>query len=77
MTTMPRTPASLSAALYDPETAAIYGVGPDLSAARADARAGLLCAGERIGSFRVEGAKVIAFPVASIWHSIIITPEGA
>lgn len=39
--------------------------------------AGVLCAGERIGSFRVEGPRVVAFPVGTIWHSLIITREGA
>ncbi len=37
---------------------------------------GLLCPSERIREFRVEGDKVIAFPVGSIWHSIILTSEG-
>lgn len=36
--------------------------------------AGVLCRGERIATFRVEGAKVIVFPQATIWHSIILEP---
>jgi hypothetical protein len=36
----------------------------------------ILGAGERIGSFRTEGDKVVAFPQGSIWHSIILTHEG-
>lgn len=43
-----------------------------LAKALRDAR--ILPSGGRLASFRVEGERVIAFPVASIWHSIILTP---
>lgn len=33
---------------------------------------GALCKGERVREFRTEGARVIAFPARSVWHSIII-----
>lgn len=36
--------------------------------------AGLLLPGGRLSSFRVEGEKVVAFPMKSIWHAIILTP---
>jgi hypothetical protein len=37
---------------------------------------GALNAGERVREFRKEGEKIIAFPVGSIWHSIILTPTS-
>lgn len=37
-------------------------------------KARVLSSGDRLKSFRVEGDKVIAFPMASIWHSVILTP---
>jgi hypothetical protein len=36
----------------------------------------VLAKGERIGSFRVEAGKVVAFPIGSIWHSIILEVES-
>lgn len=38
--------------------------------------AGLLGKGERVGSFRSEGERIVAFPIGSVWHSIILTHEG-
>ena len=38
--------------------------------------ANVLPKGCRVRGFRVEGEKVIAFPIGSIWHSIILTHEG-
>ena len=35
-------------------------------------KGGILCSGERLITFRVEGAKIVAFPQATIWHSIIL-----
>ena len=36
---------------------------------------GLLARGERVTSFRVEAdGRIVAFPAASVWHSIILTP---
>lgn len=39
-------------------------------------RAGILLAGETINSYRIENDRVIAFPKASIWHSIILHLPG-
>lgn len=33
----------------------------------------ILESGRRLGSFRVEGNKVVCFPAGGIWHSIILT----
>ena len=36
---------------------------------------GLLARGERVTGFRIEAdGRLVAFPAASIWHSIILTP---
>jgi hypothetical protein len=44
--------------------------------ARALRELGLLCKGERLSSFRVEpDSRIVCFPMASIWHSIILTPR--
>lgn len=38
-------------------------------------RAKILASGERLTDYRVEaGSRVVAFPAASIWHSIILEP---
>lgn len=46
--------------------------------AKALRRAGVLTSGVRVGNFRVEGDKVIAFPMGrfNIWHSVILTCDG-
>ena len=36
--------------------------------------AGILYTMERLRSFRVEGDRVITFPVGPIWHSITLEP---
>ena len=37
---------------------------------------GLLLAGQRLRSMRVEkDGRVVAFPAASIWHSVVLTPK--
>ena len=33
---------------------------------------GLISRGDRLGTVRLEGDKLVCFPQASIWHSIII-----
>lgn len=44
--------------------------------ARALRERGILCSGQRLLSFRVEGDKVLCFPAKSIWHAIVLTHEG-
>lgn len=36
-------------------------------------KAKVMESGGRLQNFRVEGDKVVAFPVKSIWHSIVLT----
>jgi hypothetical protein len=43
-----------------------------LAKALRDAR--ILPSGGRLREFRVEGEKVIAFPMASIWRAFVLTP---
>lgn len=40
--------------------------------AKALREARVLPTGGRLASFRVEGNKIVAFPMASIWHAIIL-----
>jgi hypothetical protein len=43
---------------------------------RALRRAGVLCSGIRLRSFRVEGSTILAFPDRGVWHLVVLTDMG-